>query len=88
MSWPFIITVSLLVGIVIGQFGYGAGVMLIAAAAVLWTGDVLQFWINTGQVVFLIAIFSATGAVAIATHVVRAALRRFSSAQPSKSDPT
>jgi hypothetical protein len=85
MSWPFIITVALLVGLVIGQFGYGTGIMLIAVAVLLWAGDALKFWINTGQVVFLIAIFSSTGIVAIGTHLVSAAIQRYSTARSSGS---
>ena len=75
MPW-FIIIIALLTGSVIGQFGYGAGVMLILAAAVLWAGDALNLWINTGQAVFVVRIFSATGAVAIGTHLFIAFMRK------------
>ncbi len=65
----FEILVSLMFGAIIGQFGYGAGVLLIAAAAVLWGGDALQIWINAGGATFLVRTGLMTGLVAIATHV-------------------
>lgn len=68
----FEILVSLLFGVMIGQFGYGTGVLLILAAALLWGGDALQLWINTGGAVFLVRTFVMTGLVAIATHVILA----------------
>ncbi|MEW6325233.1 MAG: hypothetical protein AB1515_07580 [Nitrospirota bacterium] len=80
----FEILVSLLFGAIIGQFGYGAGVLLIAAAAVLWGGDALQVWINTGGAVFLVRTFVMTGLVAIATHVGIALYRKHGKSEQSR----
>ena len=66
----FEILVSLLFGAIIGQFGYGAGVLLLLAAALLWGGDAFHIWINSGGAVFLVRTFMMTGLVAIATHVI------------------
>jgi ABC-type spermidine/putrescine transport system permease subunit II len=68
MSWSFIGLVALLFGGMLGQFGYGTGVLLMLAAAIMWTGGALHLWINASDVSFLIAAFSLTGAVTIATH--------------------
>jgi hypothetical protein len=68
--------VSLLFGAIIGQFGYGAGVLLLLAAALLWGGDALQLWINTGGAVFLVRTFVMTGLVAIATHLIITLFRK------------
>jgi hypothetical protein len=68
MHWSFVGLVGVLFGIILGQFGYGTGVLLLAAAALLWAGGALHLWINASDVYFLIAAFSATGAVTIATH--------------------
>lgn len=68
MSWSFIGLVGLLFGGLLGQFGYGTGVLLLLAAAILWTGGALHLWINASDVYFLIATLSLTGAVTIATH--------------------
>jgi hypothetical protein len=77
MSWSFIILVSLLFGSMIGQFGYGAGVLLILAAIILWTGAALHLWINSGGAVFLIYTGLITGLVAIATHLAIAFYRKY-----------
>jgi len=66
----FEILVSLLFGAMIGQFGYGTGVLLLLAAALLWGGDAFHIWINSGGAVFLVRTFVMTGLVAIATHFI------------------
>lgn len=79
----FEILVSLLFGMVIGQFGYGAGVLLILSAAILWGGDALQLWINSGGATFLIRTFLMTGLVAIATHFIILLYRKYKQPQQS-----
>ncbi|HUJ79501.1 MAG TPA: hypothetical protein VLY45_04205 [Nitrospiria bacterium] len=83
MSWSFVGFVGLLFGVFLGQFGYGTGVLLLAAAALLWAGGALRLWINASDVYFLIASFSATGAVTIATHFIIIYYRKFSGADQS-----
>lgn len=80
MSWSFIGLVGLLFGGLLGQFGYGTGVLLLLAAAILWTGGALHLWINASDVYFLIATFSVTGAVTIATHFLIVLVRKFGKA--------
>ena len=77
MSWSFVGIVALLFGGLLGQFGYGTGVLLIIAAAVLWTGGALHWWINASDVTFLIATASLTGVVTIATHFGIVFYRKF-----------
>jgi len=77
MSWSFVVLVGLLFGIFLGQFGYGTGVLLLLAAVVLWAGGALHLWINASDVYFLIATFSVTGMVTIATHVLTIFYRKF-----------
>jgi len=83
MHWSFVGLVGLLFGIVLGQFGYGTGVLLLAAAALLWAGGALRLWINASDVYFLIASFSTTGAVTIATHFIIVYYRKFAGADQS-----
>jgi len=72
----FEIFVSLLFGAVIGQFGYGTGVLLMAAGALLWAGDALGWWINTGGAIFLIRTCLMTGVITIATHFLIVGYRK------------
>ena len=83
MSWSYVMLVSFLFGSVIGQFGYGAGVLLILAAATLWAGDALHLWINTGGAFFLITTFSITGLIAIATHLAILLYRKYIRPRPT-----
>src|SRR3990172_7792214 len=65
----FEIFVALIFGLVMGQFGYGTGVLLLLAAAIFWGGDALSLWINSGGAVFLVRTMTLTGLSTIATHV-------------------
>jgi len=87
MSWSFIGLVGLLFGAMLGQFGYGTGVLLILAAAILWAGGALQLWINASDVYFLIAAFSVTGAVTVATHFAIVFYRKWAKSS-SSGEPT
>lgn len=82
MSWSFIGLVALLFGAMLGQFGYGTGVLLMLAAAILWAGGALHLWINASDVYFLIAAFSVTGAVTIATHFAIVLYRKVAKPSP------
>jgi hypothetical protein len=77
MSWSFVGLVGFLFGIFLGQFGYGTGVLLLLAAAVLWGGGALHVWINASDVYYLIASFSTTGLVTIATHFIIVFYRKY-----------
>jgi len=77
MSWSFVGIVALLFGALLGQFGYGTGVLLITLAAILWLGGALHWWINASDVYFLIATASLTGAVTIATHFAIVFYRKY-----------
>ena len=83
MSWSFVGIVALLFGGLLGQFGYGTGVLLILAAAILWAGGALHWWINASDVYFLIATASLTGVVTIATHFGIVFYRKLAKSGPS-----
>jgi hypothetical protein len=87
MSWSFVGLVGLLFGIFLGQFGYGTGVLLLLTAAVLWGGGALHLWINASDVYFLIASFSTTGVVTIATHFIMVFYRKYAKSGQS-GEPT
>jgi len=87
MSWPFIGVVGVLFGALLGQFGYGTGVLLILAAAILWGGGALQLWVNASDVYFLIASFSVTGGATIATHFLIVLARKFGKTGHSGESP-
>jgi hypothetical protein len=80
----FELLISLLFGAMIGQFGYGTGVLLLLAAALLWGGDAFHIWINSGGAVFLVRTFVMTGLVAIATHFIIAFYRQHNTSGRSK----
>jgi hypothetical protein len=87
MSWSFVGVVGLIFGIFLGQFGYGTGVLLLLAAAVLWGGGALHLWINASDVYFLIATSSFSGLVTIATHFAIVFYRKFAKSGQS-GEPT